>query len=116
MANTLNDTLEFLDLKLKHKRLGLNNEEIKRLEELEEVEDIFYKCVINVIEKYKLVLSENDMLTQNNEKLLSENLIYKSFAIELLDKILDEFKKDGWCRLIMKKEDVLRFKEEFELK
>lgn len=53
MANTFNDTLEYLNLRLKFKTNGLNNEEIKKLEELEEVEEFFYKCAINVMKKWR---------------------------------------------------------------
>lgn len=48
------------------------------------------------------------------EKLKQQKDIYKKYWIQQLDAMLAEFDKDGWCRLVMKKEDVLQMKKEME--
>lgn len=63
----------------------------------------------------KLLQSENEILINENETLKSANLIYNKFANELLDKMLKEIEKDGWCRLVAKEEDILKYKARLNL-
>lgn len=53
-------------------------------------------------------------LSEENEKIKREKEIYKKYWGELLDQMLKEFDNDGWCRLTMKKEDVLQMKKDIE--
>lgn len=48
------------------------------------------------------------------DKLKKQKDIYKENWIKQLDAMLAEFDKDGWCRLVMKKEDVIQMKKEME--
>ena len=46
-------------------------------------------------------------------KAISE--IYKQHWIILCDEIISEVDKDGWCRLVVTKEEALKMKEYFDI-
>lgn len=52
------------------------------------------------------VLSREDQLNclDTIEVLQQKNAIYKKHFLDLVDKMLAEFDKDGWCRLVATKE------------
>lgn len=54
---------------------------------------------------------KHTMLKNQNEALKEKNTILLNFFGVLLDDILKEVDKDGWCRLVIKKEKALDIKE-----
>lgn len=69
-----------------------------------------YNMAVRQLGKYEDI----GLVSEDIEKLKRQRDIYKENWIKQLNAMLAEFDKDGWCRLVMKKEDVLQMKKEME--
>lgn len=70
-------------------------------------------CIMDCFERLA-EYEDTGLSPKDIEKLKQQKDIYKKHWIKQLDAMLSEFDKDGWCRLVMKKEDVLQMKKEIE--
>jgi hypothetical protein len=60
---------------------------------------------------YRALKMYYEIVLEQNEKLKEQNNILFNFIMNLTDDIAKEFDKDGWCRLVIKKEKIEEYRE-----
>ncbi len=60
---------------------------------------------------YKALKMYYEIVLEQNEKLKEQNSILFNFIMNLTDNIAKEFDKDGWCRLVIRKEQIEEYRE-----
>ena len=89
---------------------------VKVKQDEQDVESPYPNTLKAITESFKCLAEyeETGFSPKEVEKLKQQRDIYKENWIKQLNAMLAEFDKDGWCRLVMKKEDVLQMKKEME--
>lgn len=107
---------------IRAKERGMSMEEIQKQCCMDEATvytwELSYQCYLKRLPLDKAIqiiqAGEIEGLCEDIALLKKQKQIYKKHWLDLCDKILAEFDKDGWCRLVMTREKALEMKNIFE--